>query len=116
MSWINFSSYRKRIWNIEYRGSKIHLVFKHVYGSKWRRSNSFVEVTWSTSKFRGVKFNFLHPFDKDKYWPEVIFVNLRRSLAYGLNQNTREVTDRLLQVDPNKPHPIHKMVRTSKGL
>lgn len=110
-----FSNYDKWTWDIVYQGSKVHLTFKDRYNYL---QCAKVEVTWTTTKFNAVKFNFDVPYNwrvSGPNWKEV-FSKLRISLAYGLNLSARAVTDRLMSVEANKPHPIHNMVRTSKSV
>ena len=120
MAWMNFSNYRKRIWDFEYQGAPIHLVIqiKDPKLSGFRNTrHRLVSVTWSTGKFRGVKFDFtlvVNPHTKLDY--SVLFGHLRKSLAYGLNPKTRAVTDRIIGLKPGEKHPIHNMVRTSSKL
>lgn len=112
LSWITFSNYQKRIWDIEYQGCKIHLVFVVRDTPAWHPSNR-IEVSWSTDKFKGAKFHLRRfPLHGTK-WKEV-FVELRKSLAYGLNPAAKAATDRLLELNKgqNKPHPIHRRSST----
>lgn len=110
-----FSNYDKWTWDIVHQGAKVHLVFRDRYNYL---QCAQVEVTWTTTKFNAVKFNFNVQYDWRKSGPnwKEVFRKLRISLSYGLNQSAREVTDRLMSVDPAKPHPIHNMVRTSRSL
>ena len=112
MAWMRFSSYKKRIWDIQYQGSEIHIVFVIRKKSYW---GPRVEVKWTTSKFKSVAFSFECPYKHYPKWDEV-FAHLRRSLTYGLNQSTRQVTDIMLGVQKDKPHPIHRTVRISRAV
>lgn len=121
MSWMEFSNYDKRIWDINFQDNKIHLA---IVVKLKRHTSPYVEVTWTADKFRNVKFSFRSPYrykhrkgyDRTGVDWKIVFSKLRISLAYGLNQSSRAVTDRLLQVGKNQPHPIHQMVRTSKAI
>lgn len=110
--WHRFSNYKMRHWDLTYKESKIYVSFR--VRSAMFPQNRYVEVRWLTTRFRGVKFDFQVHYKVRPDW-KAVFKKLRGSLAYGLNQHSREVTDRLLRVEDGKPHPIHNTVRTSRG-
>lgn len=120
MEWINFSNYKMKEFDFTHDGTKIHMCIRV------RRSNNKqfrkILVTWTTPRFRGVKFNFEVPRPHPNRTPwGVVFNKLRISLAYGLNQKSRAVTDRLMGItdkydSDGSIHPIHNMVRTSRNI
>lgn len=115
MAWMRFSNYRKRFWKINYDGTVVYitLVDKKMKLSKSR----WTEVRWRAAKFSGVdfKFNIHSNYVKGPDWKEV-FKHLRISLAYGTNQSSRKVTDKIMNIKEKSQNPIHFTRRTSKAL
>lgn len=120
--WMAFTSskYHKRIFDFHYKGSEIHLVLKLIDPRYSRKPR--MEVTWQSSKFRSVKFDFTIFINKEMNTSaklrKELFTRLRVSLAYGMNQSARPVIDRMRQHDPlnGKLNPVHNAVRTSSQL
>jgi hypothetical protein len=80
-----------------------------------------VDVLWSTDRFKSVKFEVAerieHPWGDDRKVPyRELFRKLRVSLSLGLNPKARDAANALMHIDKDKPHPIHRMIRTSRSL
>lgn len=112
MGWLHFTAYKKRIFDFNYRDTKIHLVIKIVHKAYYRMDT--IHVTWSADKYKSHRFEFDFGKRKDeKMNYKVIFSRLRASLAYGLNPQARPVMDRLKGATEDKPNDVHRSIRTS---
>jgi len=67
------------------------------------------EITWIATKFGGVKFTVEHLHKEPTSWEE-LFKKLRISLNYGLNPQTRAITDRMRGIEAGDKNPIHRRV------
>lgn len=122
MSWMYFrnSLYKKRIFDIEYGGTEIHIVIKVQFK---RYQKSVLTITWSAAKSRGSQYEITEGWYPKRVvkWVatpappyRAAFKKLRASLSYGLNVRSRAVTERLMAAN-NQVLPHKRTQRSGKG-